>query len=98
MEPDAQVPQPEHPLMELNKITENLPNYGGAQNKRQTGKKKFKCDHCEKTFTSKYKHIEHVRVHTGEKPYECTVCDKSFARKDGLTSHLRVHTGEKPFQ
>jgi len=53
----------------------------------------FKCDLCEKSFTSKILLEDHVNIHTGEQPYECTDCDKSFSSQSSLKEHRRVVHG-----
>lgn len=50
--------------------------------------KKFKCPHCDRSFTQSNNLIYHVRKHTGEKPFPCDKCDKSFICKSHLLSHL----------
>ena len=57
--------------------------------------KKYKCDSCDKSFSSK----EHLKVHTrsvheGHKYYRCVVCKRSFASKHCLLKHMNnVHEG-----
>lgn len=63
-----------------------------------TGKNKFICDMCNKTFAQRVYLIKHKRIHTGEKPYMCTVCSKRFAQSGSLTTHKRTHTGERPYK
>ncbi|XP_044739025.1 zinc finger protein OZF-like [Chrysoperla carnea] len=55
------------------------------------------CNHCGKTFLTKLRLIEHIRLHTGEKPIRCTICNKSFTHASMLSSHRKIHTGEKPY-
>ena len=63
----------------------------------KTKKKKYKCKHCEKNFSSYSSLHVHVRIHTGQRPYSCTHCFKKFTHSSGLKRHVRCHTGEKPY-
>ena len=61
------------------------------------GKKPFKCDICDATFSVKYKLKTHY-VHEGNKPYECDIYSATFALRDSLKGHSAlVHEGNKPF-
>ncbi|XP_065083752.1 zinc finger protein 260-like [Ochlerotatus camptorhynchus] len=60
--------------------------------------KKFKCPHCDRSFSQSNNLIYHVRKHTGEKPFACDKCDKSFICKSHLLSHSRTHVNDQPFQ
>ncbi|XP_065572833.1 zinc finger protein ZFP2-like [Artemia franciscana] len=62
------------------------------------GKNSYKCDICNKCFTSAGNLIQHQRMHTGEKPFKCGICNKYFSASSSLKTHKRVHTGERPFQ
>ena len=63
----------------------------------KTKKKKYKCKHCEKNFSSYSSLHVHVRIHTGQRPYSCNHCFKKFTHSSGLKRHVRCHTGEKPY-
>lgn len=49
------------------------------------------CDICGKSFTKKWHHKVHLRVHTGEKPYECHVCSARFSDPSAFRRHQTVH-------
>ena len=51
----------------------------------------FSCNHCGKTFRTKWNLSAHNRTHTGEKPYSCEICGKSFTQKAHLRSHSLIH-------
>ena len=51
--------------------------------------KKFKCEICEKSFSSKTSQDHHIsRVHGEEKLFICNVCTKSFKIQPELTMHI----------
>ena len=50
------------------------------------------CERAGRTFSAKYKLINHIRVHTGQKPFKCDVCYREFARMENMKIHKRVHT------
>uniref|UniRef100_A0A3B3CAW8 C2H2-type domain-containing protein n=3 Tax=Oryzias melastigma TaxID=30732 RepID=A0A3B3CAW8_ORYME len=62
-----------------------------------TGKKKFACEDCGKTFRDHFSLRSHMRVHSEEKPFGCQSCGKSFKHEHNLKIHMRIHTGEEPF-
>ncbi|GAB1601358.1 uncharacterized protein LOC115217058 [Argonauta hians] len=53
--------------------------------------KRFKCDFCEKSFSSASNMREHHRTHTGERPYTCEICGKTFAQSSTHSKHVQIH-------
>ena len=63
-----------------------------------TGKNPFKCDQCQKDYSSLGNLKQHQKVHTGDKPFKCDICQKCFIFLGNLNQHRRIHTGNKPFK
>ncbi|XP_077492433.1 uncharacterized protein LOC144103643 [Amblyomma americanum] len=63
-----------------------------------TGNRLHECTDCRKTFKSRSKLVEHLRVHTGDRPYQCNDCGSRFAQKANLKVHQRTHTGERSYR
>lgn len=56
------------------------------------GKKPYKCDQCDRSF-SKKSHLErHAYVHSKDKPLHCLVCGKGFTTGQQLRRHEITHT------
>ena len=60
--------------------------------------KSYKCDLCEKDFSSESKLKEHKVTHSGEKSFICQTCGRGFSRAYHLKVHARQHTGERPYK
>ncbi len=57
------------------------------------GRRKYKCETCNKRFT-RLSHLNvHNRIHSREKPFACDQCQKSFNQMNNLTRHKMLHTG-----
>mmetsp|Transcript_32346 Transcript_32346/g.56012 ORF Transcript_32346/g.56012 Transcript_32346/m.56012 type:complete len:101 (-) Transcript_32346:1248-1550(-) len=56
---------------------------------------KFKCEFCNKKFTTKQILIEHQDIHTGSKSYECSICNQMFRLSSQLSTHRRTHRQEQ---
>jgi KRAB domain-containing zinc finger protein len=58
--------------------------------------RRYKCEVCNKGFSTKQRLTDHVHTHTGEKPYTCQYCGKGFANSSGCRLHVRfTHLGQK---
>ncbi|XP_054628147.1 zinc finger and SCAN domain-containing protein 2-like isoform X2 [Dunckerocampus dactyliophorus] len=71
-------------------------NRHSACSEKKTGRKRFTCSVCAKSFLKCYM-TQHMRTHTGERPFSCSVCGDAFSQPSSLKTHMRTHTGEKPF-
>jgi uncharacterized C2H2 Zn-finger protein len=62
------------------------------------GKKDYKCDHCDKSFSVKRSLVVHVnRIHTKMKSYSCELCSyTSYAKSDLKVHSIRRHAGNNP--
>ncbi|XP_033742073.1 LOW QUALITY PROTEIN: gastrula zinc finger protein xFG20-1-like [Pecten maximus] len=78
-----------------NDVSADFESYDKHNN---TMHRRFLCEYCGKTFTSKPNRDRHVRYHTGERPFKCELCTKSFFRGDDLKYHRTTRHAEiKPF-
>ena len=80
------------------------------QNKNNSGKKKHKCDVCDKTFTESgtlprhKKHSEEDNIlaiafrYIGEKPSMCNHCGKIFSQVCNMLTHKISHIGKMSFK
>ncbi|XP_034232165.1 zinc finger protein 569-like [Thrips palmi] len=60
------------------------------------GVKAFKCDICDKEYSTKVARDDHRRSHTGERPYTCSICNKSFTSLSNLHIHRLIHSEDRP--
>lgn len=57
--------------------------------------KKFACNFCHKTYTTKAVLRKHQKRH--KKAFQCNKCDKQFDSQDLLDKHVKLHSGYRPF-
>ncbi|XP_055549093.1 zinc finger protein 431-like [Wyeomyia smithii] len=93
--PDSELVPPKRPTE--CKICGKRVTYMRDHMRLHSDQKKFKCPHCDRSFTQSNNLIYHVRKHTGEKPFPCDKCEKSFICKSHLLSHQRSHVNDQPF-
>ncbi|KAF7283829.1 hypothetical protein GWI33_022868 [Rhynchophorus ferrugineus] len=53
--------------------------------------KLFKCEQCEKEFSTIRRRNEHMNIHTGETPYICSYCGKGFQLYPAHFKHVYRH-------
>lgn len=59
------------------------------------GDRPFKCEVCEKSFSTPGTLKKHKRiVHTGQKIFECIICGKTLPTQLAVRVHKRTHIGE----
>ena len=78
---------------EISKIISESIVRENLSNKKNKSIKSFKCDHCEKSFTSKV-----ALVHHSTRNFKCGFCEKDFPSKRMLQIHEnRVHCKSEIF-
>ncbi|XP_052805103.1 PR domain zinc finger protein 10-like isoform X2 [Mya arenaria] len=62
--------------------------------------RRFKCEECNRTFTSEARLDGHVISHQIEdsKPFQCPQCNKRFMNNSALSCHLKIHSTAKYYQ
>ena len=59
--------------------------------------KKFKCEICEKTFSTNHIKNQHIRnAHGKVEIFTCNVCNKTFGKNHQLTLHQKYYHQEGP--
>lgn len=53
--------------------------------------RKFVCEVCGRSLSSKQNYKEHAYTHTGEKPFKCPDCGVRYRQSSQLSVHRRVH-------
>ncbi|XP_060523133.1 zinc finger protein OZF-like isoform X1 [Cylas formicarius] len=66
--------------------------------RHQDDYKKFKCQLCDKAFSSKRDLTDHTMVHSDVKNYKCSICNKAFRTKQSVNKHMPIHSDKRPFE
>ena len=58
--------------------------------------KRWQCDLCDKSYTTKHNLVMHMLDHNGIKPHLCLVCGKYFKQLSHLNTHMLTHDKVRP--
>lgn len=58
--------------------------------------KRWQCNECDKSYTTKHNLVMHVLDHSGIKPHLCLKCGKYFKQLSHLNTHMLTHDKIKP--
>jgi KRAB domain-containing zinc finger protein len=84
-------------MIVTNKATNAIETMMTIKYNNDTGKEKYLCNTCQKTYSYPSQMDTHIRVHTGERPFLCNKCTKSFKSKNNLMQHLNTHSRAQIF-
>lgn len=59
-------------------------------------RKRWKCNLCEKSYTTKNNLVIHMLDHQGVKRHQCPTCGHSFRQLGHLNTHILTHDNTKP--
>jgi len=85
-------------FIQINTPASQVPISQQPEEKEVLFKKRFQCNVCYRSYSTKWNLKQHQRVHDESKAFKCTECSKVFSNKILLKSHMLIHTGEKPFE
>ena len=55
----------------------------------------FPCQECDKVFSCKSHHEDHIKIHICKYIFSCQECGKKFALKSNRDLHMRLHSDRK---
>ncbi|KAL8580277.1 hypothetical protein ACOMHN_061518 [Nucella lapillus] len=58
--------------------------------------KRWQCELCDKSYTTKHNLVMHMLDHNGIKPHLCLVCGKYFKQLSHLNTHMLTHDKVRP--
>ena len=61
------------------------------------GENPYKCNMCQKTFSSSGNLRSHEKNHKKKETQQCKLCDKSFLKKSEFKEPAQVHIEEKQY-
>lgn len=56
---------------------------------------RFRCEDCDRGFTTRGPYDAHLRRHRNEKPYQCVTCGLAYVSAKSLNKHSRRHLEKK---
>ncbi|WKX97700.1 hypothetical protein Q1695_013404 [Nippostrongylus brasiliensis] len=80
-----------YPCQYCGKVSQTKSAAEGHAEVCHNSEKKFRCDNCSATFSTKVSLALHMKYHAGPRPYRCAVCTKGFARSSTLSLHMKMH-------
>ena len=60
------------------------------------GQRRWACNRCDKSYTTKHNLVTHTLAHSGIKPHCCVICGKMFKQVSHLNTHMLTHTTIRP--
>lgn len=80
------------------KVHERKEKRGEDETQLPSERIRYKCETCEKEFTSAEYYKIHQKTHQEGVDLQCKICHRTFSAVACLRSHAKVHTGEKPYR
>jgi len=86
----------EHSNLYCNKCNIVLPSE--AEFLTHNCNKRYKCNQCERLFSTNHELKSHSMIHSGEKPHMCDFCGKGFRQRATLDRHKLTHESRRKYE